>query len=73
MYYVVKRTCILCYGVDLKAYVGLRVNQRWKLKGKPHMPHYPWWTLERKGTVINVMPDNFLSIFKAKEGEEDDN
>ena len=68
MYVKVKKTWVLAFGKKSKAYVSLRVNQKWEVVNKPDPPITLWWTLKRKETAIEVWPDDFKKYFVA-EGE----
>ena len=65
-YWRVKSAAILMYGSVNRVYVNLRVNQKWRLRALM-TNKYPFYTLERSGILIDVMPDDFERIFEEVE------
>ena len=61
-YWRVKSATVIMYGSVNRAYVYLRVNQKWRLKALASNK-FPFYTLERSGILIDVMPDDFKRIF----------
>lgn len=59
----VKSAAVLTYGSVNRAYVYLRVNQKWILKALMSNK-FPSYRLERSGILIDVMPDDFERIFE---------
>ena len=59
----VKSSAVIMYGSVNRAYVYLRVNQKWRLKALMSNK-FPFYTLERSGILIDVMPDDFKRIFE---------
>ena len=62
--YKVRTTMILCYGFNNKAWIKLRTGQIWNLAAKPQNPHFPWYSVERNGVIIDVTPEDFMKAFK---------
>lgn len=65
-YYKVKEGAVLIYGSYNTVRVFLIVNQKWELKALPNAK-YPFYTLERSSTYIDVAPDDFERLFKEVE------
>ena len=64
MKYIVKTFAVIFYGQINKAKIVLNVGQKWELLEKPSMPYVPWYTLERHGVTIDIVPEDFERLFR---------
>ena len=62
-YWRVKSAAVIMYGSVNRAYVYLRINQKWRLKALMSKK-FPFYTLERSGILIDIMPEDFERIFE---------
>lgn len=59
----VKSSAVIMYGSVNRCHVYLRANQKWRLKAIVSNK-FPFYTLERAGVLIDVMPEDFMRIFE---------